>query len=128
MLGADLDYPHEIPRALGLSLVARMEEVDGLPAAIRAELAGWDNRSVKDELDVLRRFAGGAGPAKPKAEPLAPAPTGKAKTTFQVQRPQGMAKCTAANGRLEIRLERDFSAIDRRKLEAAVRNLLQQID
>lgn len=128
VLGADLDYPHEIPRALGLSLVARMEEVDGLPAAIRAELAGWDNRSVKDELDVLRRFAGGAGPAKPKAEPLAPAPTGKAKTTFQVQRPQGMAKCTAANGRLEIRLERDFSAIDRRKLEAAVRNLLQQID
>jgi ParB family chromosome partitioning protein len=29
---------------------------------------------------------------------------------------------------LEIRLDRDFSTIDRRKLEAAVRSLLDQIE
>ena len=33
-------------------------------------------------------------------------PAGKARTTFQIARPQGSAKCTAANGRLEIRLPR----------------------
>lgn len=61
---------------------------------------------------------------------LAPVPqqAAKAKTTFQLQRPQGSAKCTAANGRLEIRLARDFSTVDRRKLEAAVASLLDQIE
>lgn len=128
LLGEDLHHAHEIPRSLGLALVARLEEVDGLAHVIRAELAGWDNRSVKDELDVLRRFCGGAGDPRPKVEAPAPVPAAKAKTTFQVQRPQGVAKCTAANGRLEIRLDRDFSAVDRRKLEAAVRGFLQQLD
>lgn len=125
-LGDDLHFAQEIPRALGLTLVARLEEVERLRGAIRSELAGWDNRSVKDELDVLRRFAGGEVEPKPKAE--RPATSAKAKTTFQVQRPQGIAKCTAVNGRLEIRLGCDFSAVDRRKLEAAVRAMLQQID
>lgn len=64
-------------------------------------------------------------PAKPKPS-LQPA--AKAKTTFQLQRPQGSAKCTAANGRLEIRLPRDFSTVDRRKLEAALAAMLDQIE
>ena len=52
---------------------------------------------------------------------------GRARPNFQIPRPQGSAKCIAANGRLEIRLPRDFSAIDRRKLGAAVAALLDQI-
>ena len=98
-------------------------------------MLGWDNRSVADELAVLRRYAGqgvdvdvGAGEATTPAKPPEKLPEGKAKTTFQLVRPQGSAKCTAANGRLEIRLPRDFSAIDRRRLEAAVASLLDQID
>ncbi|MEF9606284.1 replication protein, partial [Paracoccus sp. PXZ] len=55
-------------------------------------------------------------------------PAGKARISFQIQRPQGSAKCTASNGRLEIRLPRDFSAVDRRKLEAAVRAMLESLD
>ena len=125
-----LIYPQEIPRALGLSLAQKLEEVPGLVGAIRADLVDWDTRSIKDELDVLRKYAGqgedqDVAPA-PKARPLTP--TGKAKTTFQIVRPQGSAKCTAANGRLEIRLARDFSALDRHRLEAAVTALLDQID
>ncbi|MTH35563.1 replication protein [Paracoccus limosus] len=131
-LGEVLMYPHEIPRALGLSLAARLEDVPGLVGAIREELSDWDSRSVKDELDVLRRMAGqGAGTERtaPAQQPLAApsVPGAKAKTTFQIERPQGRAKCTAANGRLEIRLARDFSAVDRRRLEAAVAALLEQI-
>ncbi|UXU76313.1 MULTISPECIES: ParB/RepB/Spo0J family partition protein [unclassified Paracoccus (in: a-proteobacteria)] len=131
-LDGALMYPAEIPRALGLALSQRLDEVPGTAAAIRAELKDWDTRSIKDELDILRRYAGQGAetedPARPgrAATPIVPA--GKAKTTFQIERPQGNAKCTAANGRLEIRLPRDFTAVDRRRLEAAVRVMLESLD
>ncbi|MTE01503.1 replication protein [Paracoccus sp. YIM 132242] len=131
-LGEVLMYPQEIPRALGLSLAQRLQEMPGLATAIAAEFKDWDTRSIKDELDMLRRFAGqGAEPSEDLPAPAKPAhaplPQGRAKTTFQIPRPQGNAKCTAANGRLEIRLPRDFSTVDRRKLESAVAALLDQI-
>ena len=130
-LGETLIYLNEVPRALGLALAQRLEEVPGTAAAIRAELKDWDTRAVKDELDILRRYAGQGGEADPgtPATRGAPAvPAAKARTTFQIQQPQGSAKCTAANGRLEIRLPRDFTAIDRRRLEAAVRAMLESLD
>ncbi|SET36131.1 ParB/RepB/Spo0J family partition protein [Paracoccus homiensis] len=131
-LGETLLYPQEIPRALGLALSQRLEEVEGLAAAIRTELKDWDSRSIKDELDVLRRYAGQGdddlGQPAPKKKASGPVPAGKAKTTFQLARPQGSAKCVAANGRLEIRLPRDFSTVDRRRLEAAVAAMLDQIE
>ncbi|WP_306752248.1 ParB/RepB/Spo0J family partition protein [Paracoccus actinidiae] len=131
-LGGVLLYPQEMPRALGLALSQRLAEMPGLPAAIAAEFKDWDTRSIKDELDVLRRFAGqGGDPSDETPDPVKAAvpvlPAGRAKTTFQISRPQGQAKCVAANGRLEIRLPRDFSTVDRRKLEAAVAALLDQI-
>ncbi|WP_299908458.1 ParB N-terminal domain-containing protein [uncultured Paracoccus sp.] len=132
-LWESLLFPQDIPRALGIALAARIDEVPGMVAAIKAELKDWDNRSVKDELDVLRRYAGQGDdplgePAPAPKKRAAPVPAGKAKTTFQLTRPQGSAKCTAANGRLEIRLPRDFSTVDRRRLEAAVASLLDQIE
>ncbi|TJZ85595.1 ParB/RepB/Spo0J family partition protein [Paracoccus hibiscisoli] len=130
-LGETLLYPQEIPRALGLALAQRLTEVPGLAAAIKTELKGWDTRSIVDELGVLRRYAGEGEvtPAGKPSTPAAPTPsTARAKTTFQLRRPQGNAKCTAANGRLEIRLPRDFSSVDRRKLEAAVAAMLDQIE
>ena len=96
--------------ALGLALAARLDEVPGLVGAIRAELKDWDTRSIKDELDLLRRFAGQGKDAVTAPAPKSKSPTvpaGKARTTFQIVRPQGSAKCTAANGRLEIRLPRE---------------------
>jgi len=62
-LGEALRHAAHIPRSLGLTLAKRREEVEGIPAAIKAWLAGWDNRSVPDELDVLRKYAG-AGEAR----------------------------------------------------------------
>lgn len=128
-----LAYPEELPRALGLALSARIEEGDGTVAAIAAELQDWDNRSVTDELAVVRRCLG-LGKDEEPAEAPKPAPAtgagvkGKAKTSFQIDRREGRAKCTAADGRLEIRLPRDFSTIDRRRLEEAVRRMLDQLD
>ena len=131
-LGEALMYPQEIPRSLGLALAQRLEDVPGIVAAIKSDLRDWDTRSITDELAVLRRYAGQGGElpqgvAPPKAGPE-PREAVKAKTSFQLQRAQGTAKCIAADGRLEIRLARDFSTIDRRKLEAAVAAMLDQIE
>ena len=132
-LWQDLLYAEEIPRALGLALAKQIDEVPGVVRAIQAELKDWHARTAADEIAVLRRFAGGddAGikaqtMAKPK--PVSPGAAVKAKTSFQMRRPQGQAKCVAGAGRLEIRLDRDFSTIDRRKLEMAVQALLDQLD
>ena len=133
-LGAVLLYPQDLPRALGLALSRRLEEVEGLVPLIRAELKGWDNRSVADELAVLRRFAG-EGFADPEAgapPPVVPAARAqkpaKARTSFQFDRAEGRGKCLAAVGKLEIQLDRDFTTIDRRRLEQAVRLMLDQLD
>ncbi|MGR3538815.1 MAG: replication protein, partial [Pseudooceanicola nanhaiensis] len=77
-----------------------------------------------------RRHAGmSEGAPAPRAPAAKPAGAGgKAKTSFQFDRAEGRAKCTAANGRLEVRLDRDFSTIDRRRLEEAVRRMLDQLE
>lgn len=130
-IGSDLEHAPAIPRALGLALVQKLDAEPALAEAIREELAGWDKRSEADELGVLRRISGAGGgeivdPAPP--HPAKPAIQGKAKTSFQLDRREGRAKCTAANGRLEIRLPRDFTMVDRHRLEEAVRKLLDDLD
>jgi len=128
-LGDELRFAPQIPRSLGLKLATALDEKPELASHIRAVLNDWKNRSVSDELEVLRKAVGGepederAGTVT-KAEQGEAKPSSKAKTTFQVASPLGAAKCTAANGRLEIKLDRDFSAFDRRKLEAALARLL----
>jgi ParB family chromosome partitioning protein len=131
-LGSELLYPQDIPRALGLALARRLDEVPGLVPMIRAELKGWDTRSVMDELTVLRRFAGEE--AEPGLAAPAIAPTARmttqatAKTSFQFDHTGGRAKCLAGVGKLEIQLDHDFTTIDRRRLEQAIRLMLNQLD
>jgi len=131
-LGADLLYPQDIPRALGLALARKLDAADGLASVIRAELKGLDNRSIADEMALLRRFAGVAEDKGPGNAPLVPAARpgrpAKAKTSFQFDRQDGRGKCVAAVGRLEIQIDRDFTTIDRRRLEQAVRLMLDQLD
>lgn len=133
-LAPELRFPEEVPRALGLALARKLDEDEGLVAAVRTELKGWDNRSVEDELGVLRRLAGDvADAAEPAAggagrSPARGAKPAKAKTSFQFDRREGRGKCVAAAGKLEIQLDRDFTTIDRRKLEQAVRQMLDQLD
>ena len=129
-LGGTLLYPQDIPRALGLALARRLEEVEGLVPLIRAELDDWDTRSVSDELAVLRRFAGETddSPQAPAPRAVRPERPARAKTSFQFDRKGGRGKCVAAVGKLEIQLDRDFTTIDRRRLEQAVRLMLDQLD
>ena len=130
ILGDDLLYVENIPRSLGLALLKEIEGKDFLIAGLKAELKPRLGRKPDREMAILRQYAG-QGERVEQSTPTAPKSAEKprvAKTTFQLARPDGAAKCTAASGRLEIRMPRDFSAMDRLKLEAAVAKLLDELD
>ncbi|MFQ8432745.1 ParB/RepB/Spo0J family partition protein [Amaricoccus sp. W119] len=131
LLGEALRFPRELPRGLGLDLRRRLEAEPEALAAIREELGALAEPSADAELAVLRRWA--AETQTPETFPAGKIPREgpragrKPKVTFDVARPGGAAKCTAANGRLEIRVPLDFSTMDRRRLEAAVRRMLDEV-
>lgn len=131
-LGRDLAHAPEIPRALGTALAARLDQEPEVAGLIRADLKGWEGRSVQDELGVLRRFANGEDDVEGQGAPVPRAPAAarrpRAKTSFQFDRAGHRAKCVAAAGKLEILIDRDFSTLDRRRLEQAVRLLLDQLE
>ncbi len=131
VLGDDIQFPGDVPRSLGLALRKQLKQVDGLGGLIKTELREREsNRSVAEELEVLRKYAGqedGADGRVSKAKPAAKTMARKAKSTFQINRPEGLVKCIASSGRLEVRSAKDFSTIDRRRLEAAVKSLLDQL-
>ena len=132
LIGRDLDYPNEVPRSLGLALLRRLEDDSGALERLRRQLSGWEGRTVADELGVLRRIATTEA-ADDDAEAVpAPRVAGqggrKPRTTFEIAREGRRVKCTAGVGRLELRLDRDFTEVDRRKLEAVLMRLLDELD
>lgn len=127
--GSNLIFPEGISRALGVALSQQIAKDPALIPIIRDELEGADLRTGAGEIEILRRFAWPeAAPAPAPRGKSATAATSRAKTTFQIPRPKGNAKCVVENGRLEVRLAKDFTAVDRLRLEAAVAQLLDQIE
>ncbi|WP_299882347.1 ParB N-terminal domain-containing protein [uncultured Sulfitobacter sp.] len=117
-----------VSRALGLAVVKRLDEdVNGIAIGLlRRTLRQRDDRTEEEELALLSDFAKGKGKMSRKA---AKAPVARqAKTTFRLARPEGDAKCTVADGRIELRLEKDFSGVERGKLEAAVAAFLAALE
>ncbi len=134
MIGASLDYPTEIPRALGVALARAIKERPENVGRIQNELNGWEKRSITEELDVLRRYAGADAFGSVDENPVAKIKPGRAgrasntKTTFHIRSTAGQVKCTAGPGRLEIKVDRDFSSIDRARLERAIASLIDGLE
>lgn len=136
LIGSALKYPTEVPRALGVALSRELGDKPELVRLIKADLAGWDNRSVQDELNVLRRYAKTDDFDLPMDETKKPqkragaagVDAAKTKTTFDLRTTHGRVKCTAAVGRLEIKVDRDFSAMDRSRLERAIAALIDGLE
>lgn len=129
-----LDHPRAIPRALGLAVRRRIEEAPETLAGLQRALQAAPRRDAETELEILRRYAEPDAPAAPTAPfpagnpaPARPKAPRKARITFQVAGPEGPVRCTASHGRLDLAGETDFSAIDRRRLEAAVTQLVQAL-
>ncbi|MEM6386098.1 MAG: ParB N-terminal domain-containing protein [Pseudomonadota bacterium] len=126
-----LAHPTAIPRALGVSLARGLKEDAKALEALRTDLGSGAERSAAEELDVLRRHAGIKAEAGEEAAPSKPARTkgkSRSKTTFHLQSAAGQVKCTAAIGRLEIRVDRDFTSIERQRLEAAISALVEGLE
>lgn len=115
-----LNFPQEIPRNVGVELKRQMERQDGLQMRIVTALRAEPGRDAAREVDILRSFVEAPEDLPMGKSASTSAKPRKAKTTFQVPLGDGMAKCSASQGRLELREDRDFSAIDRRALERAV--------
>lgn len=125
VLGGDLKHPEGIPRATGLSLVKLLEENQRFAGQVRAVLNSQPDRDATLELSLLRSAVSG-GQTKPK-KAKAPTPRSSAKTTIKLNRPEGVAKCTASSGRFEVTMDHDFGSIEPRRLEAAARAFLDSL-
>ncbi|WP_147127684.1 ParB/RepB/Spo0J family partition protein [Shimia ponticola] len=119
-LGKGLKFAEAIPRALGLELDKKLEAEPGSTRQLMADLAKLDAQSAEEEIAALRNFL----TARPKS---AARPT-SAKTTLRLRRKAGEAKCLAADGKLTLQVNKDFSAMDRHKLEAALLQFLDALD
>ena len=129
-IGSELHYPTEIPRALGVTLAREMKARPEIIDATKDALAKLDAPNVQEELVALRQQLGvGKGDAgvSQTSKPSRAGGPGKTKTTFHIQSRRGQIKCTAGVGRLEIKVDRDFSSIDRAKLERAITSLVDDL-
>ena len=95
---------------------------------MRAALEALPDRDATTELEVLSRaLSAGADTARERSEKgrdRGKSDGSKTKTTFHISSSAGQVKCTAGPGRLEIKVDRDFSSIDRARLEQAVASLI----
>jgi ParB family chromosome partitioning protein len=124
MIGTCLQFAEAIPRALGLELKKRLSEEEPLAEELRQVLQNTPRPDAEAELAVLRGFLSGslgsAEAGRSAGMTGGQAKTGVAKTTLRCAVPSGTVRCQARDGRIELAMERDFSVIDRYRLETAI--------
>ncbi|MBL4768136.1 MAG: ParB N-terminal domain-containing protein [Rhodobacteraceae bacterium] len=118
-----IQHIEAIPRALGLELHKILSGDGERAGGLIALLAEDPAKDAAAEVQVLRTFV--AGSLKTTSKPVA-LPT--AKTSLRIPRPEGEARVLASDGRIELRLDRDFSGIPRSKLQAGIEALLNKLD
>jgi ParB family chromosome partitioning protein len=123
VLGDHVRFPEAIPRALGLDLY-RFLEMDAAAGEVLIErLSKATLRNVEDELGILKYCV--ALPRKTTAaEPSRPV----SKTSLKLEHKKEEARVTAQDGRLELRMKFDFSAVSKERLQKSIEALLSQLD
>lgn len=124
MVGAELRFAEAIPRALGLDLKKKLSEDETLVSELTQVLQRGAAQTAEAELMILRGFLAkptGAVAQTTQDEGAASlAKAGIAKTTLRCAVPSGTVRCQARDGRIELAMDRDFSVIDRYRLETAI--------
>lgn len=122
-IGSHVQFPEAIPRALGLQLEKRVSSEPGATAKIRSVLAAGMATTPEQELEILR------SQAEVKADKPAKKTAGAAaKTTLRLTVPAGTVRCAARIGKVELAMDRDFSDVDRHRLEQAVAAFFAALD
>ncbi|MFK7765182.1 MAG: ParB/RepB/Spo0J family partition protein [Roseobacter sp.] len=124
-VGDTLKHPEAIPRATGLGLVKMLDNQPRFAGQLRALLQTNPDRDGAAELALLREAVARGVPKPKKAK--SPAAKSSARTTIKLNRPEGTARCTASSGKFEVLLDRDFGAVDPRRLELAARAFLDAL-
>lgn len=129
MMEKVLEHPETIPRALGLDVAYRLESDPASIAVLGQALRAVPRRTAEQELAILRDFAE-VRPAviSPQGNPGRGRPAKRGKTTLRLPLSGGDVKCTAAFGKVELQMDRDFSTVDRRRLEAAIEAFFAALD
>lgn len=121
-LGGAVRHPEALPRAFGLELDRALDADPVRAGELARRLQAISDRTVLDEARILQ-VALMARRAKP-----APSKPSVSKTTLRFERPEGEARLIAHDGRVELRLERDFSALSKARLQAAIESFLDTLD
>lgn len=124
-IASGLQWPEVIPRALGLELEKRLAMDEPSVARLLEMLRSGQPRSGEEEVQILRRFLDEV--PQPKAAKSKRKARAGAKTTLRIARDGALVKCVAADGRIELRGEADYSAIDRVTLEKALNAFLDAL-
>ncbi|MEM6594462.1 MAG: ParB N-terminal domain-containing protein [Pseudomonadota bacterium] len=111
-----------LPRSLGLELHRIIEAAPERAGELITLLDTVPKRDAETEMGLLKAFV-----AK-KPEPQAAPKSSRAKTSLRLARPEGEARVLATDGRVELRLERDFSQVPRAKLQGAIEAFLAELD
>ena len=122
-VGENLKFPERLGRNLGLDLRKRLEDDPAAIDGLCQSLAAAPKRDEEAELEIVRAFVTNA----PRKAPVKPAPTRRAKTSLRVVTASGEVRCTAASGRVELRGNADFSAVDSARLEEAVMAFIREL-
>lgn len=129
MMEKVLEHPEMIPRALGLDVAHRLESDPASITILAQALRAMPRRTAEQELTVLRDFADErAAVISPRGNPGRGRPAKRGKTTLRLPLPGGEVKCTAAAGKVELQMDRDFSAVERQRLEAAIEAFFAALD
>lgn len=129
MIGAGLKFPEAIPRALGLELKKKLAEDPKRAARFLVLLKHADPEGPGAELGLLKEFLKGTGEKAPALTSGGNAlAKGSAKTSLRCVVPAGTVRCQAREGRIELAMERDFSTVDRFRLEAAIAAFFSALD
>ena len=120
----NIRHPEAIPRALGLDLARIIEAEPLLGDEMIRRLRAAPERGPDEEAAILKTFAGAAA----RLPQRRPRPKSTGKTSLRLARPEGEARVTAADGRVEMRLDRDFSTLNRDRLQRAVEAFFSVID
>ncbi len=124
LVGDSLRFPEAIPRALGLQLEKKLTQGELSARAVRGRLGAVSAGDPEAELGVLREMAAGT----PAPRHARKAERAGAKTTLRYEGPGGMVRCTATEGSILLRAERDFSNLDREALESALEAFFRTLD
>jgi len=116
-----LRHPEIMPRALGLDLYRIFEEEEEMAEEVAAKLRANVSRDADFELRVLKAVS------MQKKAPKVPRPETVSKVTLRISRPEGDVRVSAQEGRIDIRLPRNISAIDRVALQSGVAALLEKL-